>query len=400
MTALDWIMLVAAGVCLFAWVMVQRNLARYRPPPADCRPEVAAGLPLVSVCVPARDEEANLEACVRSILASDHAAIEVLVYDDHSTDATPVILARLMNEDPRVRAAPVQPLPQGWNGKQFACEQLGRAAAGRWLLFTDADVRFAPGAVGGALAAAVAADAALVSTFPRQITGALGERLLVPMIHFLLFAYLPMGRMRATLEPAASAGCGQFLFVRADAYRAAGGHAAFADSMHDGIKMPRALRRAGFRTDLFDGTDLCACRMYRGFAAAWRGFAKNAFEGLGSLALLVVITILHAVGHVLPWGYLALVLLQAVEPSPPAVGLALTAAVLQAITRTSLALRFQTPLHAALLHPVSIVLMTGVQWHSLYLAKFGTRQWRGRTAGPPGSAPALQSVGPAELRGR
>jgi len=386
---------------LVALVMVIVNLAQYHPAPeitgsaaTNAASASAADEPLVSVCIPARNEEANIEQCVRSLLAGTSKRIEVLVYNDQSTDRTGEILARLAAEDPRVKAVPTLALQDGWNGKQFGCQQAGNFASGSWLLFTDADVRFAPDAIARTLAAAAASKADLVSTFPRQDTVTIGEKLVIPLIHFILLSYLPIPRMRTTNDPAACAGCGQFLFVRSAAWRAAGGHAAFKDSMHDGIKLPRAVRKAGLKTDLFDGTDLCRVRMYNGFGATWRGFAKNAFEGLGSVTLLVVITVMHLLGHVLPWLVVVLALLgAAASPLLDAAGLgglaaaftqtqlalAISAVVAATLERAMLAARFQQSLLSVVLHPVGITLMTLIQWHSLILAKTGRRSWRGRT---------------------
>ena len=320
----------------------------------------------------------------------------MLVYDDQSTDQTPAILARLAAADPRVKRVQTHPLPDAWNGKQHACWRMSQAAAGHWFLFTDADVRFEPGCMGLAVREAVARNLGLLSTFPRQIVGTPSEALLVPMIFFLLFSYLPMGRMRRTREASTSAGCGQFLLVRADAYAASNGHAAFKDSMHDGIKMPRAVRRAGFSTDLFDATDLCSVRMYRGLASTWRGFAKNAYEGLGSVGLLAFITVLHAVAHVLPW---LIVLAGAVllasgragrwplGPWDPPAGLfALLAIALAVGQRAMLARAFRHPWWTPLSHPIGVMLMTAVQWHSLALHLLGRRAWRGRVQGKAGVA--------------
>lgn len=366
---------VALAIALLALGVCVANLSRYRPAAPPGRSSA-----MVSVCVPARNEAANLEPCVRSLLAQSHAACEILVYDDQSSDETPSILRRLCLESPRVRAVETAPLPPGWNGKQWGCDRMGRAAEGAWVLFTDADVRFEPQCVARTLAEAERGGVDLLSTFPRQLIGSFGEALLVPMIHFVLLSYLPMGRMRSTPDPAASAGCGQFLFARRAAWLAAGGHAAFKASMHDGIKLPRAMRSAGFRTDLFDGTELVRCRMYHGFAAAWRGFVKNAYEGLGSLTLLIVVTALHVLGHLFPWAFM---IWAAITGGGTAVqwGLASAAAIVAIGERLLLARRFHQPAIAALLHPVGVLLMTMVQWQSALLHATGRRSWKGRTLG-------------------
>jgi hypothetical protein len=386
---------VALSIAAGALAMTIWNLVLYRRASVDA----PARGETVTVCIPARNEEHNLEACVRAVLAQDHGATSVLVYDDGSTDDTPAILASLCREDARVEACPVRPHPPGWVGKQFACDQMGRHARADWLLFIDADVRLASDCVRRTLDAAHALRADLLSTFPRQITGTTAERLLVPMIHFILFSYLPFVRMRRTNDPAASAACGQFVMARREAYLASGGHGAVRDSMHDGVKLPRVFRRAGFRTDLFDGADLAWCRMYEGLRAAWRGFAKNAYEGLGSPALLLFLTALHLLGHVLPWGVLAWAALGAIAPgevagpTTMAVALAAGAAALHVVQRALLAGRFSQGVLPVALHPVGVLMMTGVQWYSLWLHVRGRRAWRGR------SAPSLHAtpLAPSEI---
>lgn len=394
----DWlvvVLLVSLGISVLALAMTLWNLSVLgRAPangPVDDEGWTGEG-PLVSLCIPARNEAANLEACVRGVLAcegplrtalgprgGEARVLEVLVYDDQSTDETPAILSRLVQEDARVRAVRVELLPDGWNGKQHACWRMAHAAKGRWLGFTDADVRFEPDAFAASLRQAAKTRSGLISGFPRQETGTLSESLVVPMIFFILFSYLPFVKMRRSNDASASAGCGQFLLVRRDAYDAAGGHHAFKNSMHDGIKLPRNVRRAGFHSDLVDATDLLRCRMYRGWRQTWRGFAKNAYEGLGSPALLVFLTVMHALGHVLPW-IVGAWLIIAGQWDSPAMAIAVGACGIQLIQRIVLAQRLRTSVLGALLHPVGVVLMTCIQWHSLWLHVTGRRSWRGRMA--------------------
>ncbi len=374
MTILFWLINLSAVLSLGALVMTIWNLRLYRLPLRD---NVSASPPSISVCIPARNEQRNLEACVRSLLDASTENAEILVYDDHSTDDTPTILERLCREDHRIRRVATKPLPPGWNGKQFGCDQMGRVATGDWLLFTDADVRFSPDALRSATSVAEQRQADLISTFPRQITGSIGEKLMLPMIMFILLSYLPMIRMRRTLDPAASAGCGQFLFVRRSAWHHAGGHAEFKSSMHDGIMLPRLLRQHGYRTDLFDGTQIASVRMYEGWLATWRGFAKNAYEGLGSPSLLIFLTVVHLLGHVLPWCVLVGALVIGFW-STGLIGLSVAACFLHLVQRYLIARRFEHNVSLTLAHPISISLMVLVQWYSAILHWSGRRSWRGR----------------------
>jgi glycosyltransferase involved in cell wall biosynthesis len=344
------------------------------------------GAVAVTVCIPARNEAANIEACVRSALACDGVEVEVCVYDDHSTDGTGDIVRRIAAEDPRVRIVPTVPLPDGWNGKMWGCDRMGRAARGEWVLFTDADVRLAPECLSATVAAAESLRCDLLSTVPRQLTGSWAEDAIVPLIHYVLLGYLPMGRMRATLDPAASAGCGQFMFARRDAWLAIDGYSRFCGTMHDGIRMPREFRRAGLRTDLFDGTSLAQVRMYRGFAQTWRGFAKNAYEGLGSPVLLLLVTALHVFGQVAAWAILvgsAVAAAAGLSVSPLPAWIAAAAIAVQLAHRIILRKAFGHSWRAVLLHPIGLAMLTAIQWHSLWLSVRGRREWRGRVAGLP-----------------
>ncbi len=149
--------------------------------------------------------------------------------------------------------------------------------------------------------------------------------------------------------------------------------------MHDGVKFPRAVRKAGLRTDLFDGTDLVSCRMYRGFGQTWRGFAKNAYEGLGSFALLAFITVYHGLGQMLPWVALALALVSGVWTLGATLFVAAIACAL--VLRLLLASRFRQSFWNIALHPVSMLMLSAVQWRSLWLQRTGRRGWKGRIAG-------------------
>lgn len=379
-------MALSALTCLGAVALAHRNLARFQIAPEAKADDDGWS---VTVCIPARNEEANLEACVRSVLAAADAdptaRTVVMIYDDGSTDATGDILARLIAEDARVVAARTEPLPAGWNGKQHACDAMGRQCDTDWMLFTDADVRFAPDALGRTRAALRRAsdgarDLVLLSAFPRERTGTVGESLIVPLIHVVLLSYLPFGRMRTTLDPAASAACGQFILCRRDAWLEVGGHGSIRGSMHDGVRLPRIFRQGGFPTDVFDGTDVAECRMYRGWRETWRGFVKNAYEGLGHPALLIFVTVLHLGGHVAPWivatlgitGFLAV----------PALAWAFLAVAIaaQMILRARLAVRFRQSWVGAALHPIGQAMLVAIQWWSLVLHLTGRRSWRGRTA--------------------
>jgi glycosyltransferase involved in cell wall biosynthesis len=357
-------LLVIAGLAVW-------NLCLFRRAPRIVEDEAS-----VSVLIPARNEEANIEGAVRAACAQTHRKVEVVVLDDGSTDTTPRLLASLRTECPRLRVVGGKPLPAGWAGKAWACWQLaGEHARHDWLLFVDADVRLSPEAVSRALAAARARRVDFLSAFPRQLVPTAGEALLAPLMYLLLVAYLPMAFIRWTRLPSLSAATGQFMLVRREAYLAADGHRAVRATLHDGVKLARRMKRAGFPIGIVDGQDLATCRMYAGFRASWRGFARNAYEALGSPVALIIMATLNLAFFVLPFVALPWSALAGAR-STAAWGLAVLVVL---ALRLTLAWRFQHPWWIALATPVAILALTGIQVESYLRYRTGRSVlWRDR----------------------
>ena len=373
MTTLLWIL--PWFLALFPASMLLVNWWAYRSPR---EPKDAQARPAVSVLIPARNEEASIEAAVRSALNDPHPDLEVIVMDDQSTDRTASIVRALADHDQRVRLEQSPPLPDGWCGKQHACAALAAAARHPTLLFMDADVRLEPGGLARMLHFLETSGAGLVSGIPRQITGSWMERLVIPVIHFVLLGYLPVPGMRRSGNASFAAGCGQLMLARKQAYTDAGGHGAIRGSRHDGVTLPRAFRNAGQHTDLFDATDVARCRMYRNASEVWNGFAKNATEGMAGPVSIWVWTMLLFVGHVLPWLILAGALALGHGPTGHLAWIA-GAAVLGIVTRLALALRFRQSIVGALLHPVGVAIVLAIQWYAWWLERRGRSVlWKGR----------------------
>jgi hypothetical protein len=338
----------------------------------------------VSVLVPARNEAAAIGRCAAAILASRDVALELVVLDDASTDGTADIVAELAARDPRVRLVQGRPLPPGWCGKQHACAQLAEAATHDTWLFLDTDVVLTPDAVRRCVDFLDATQASLVSGFPRQVTGSFLEWLLLPLIHFVLLGFLPIARSRIDNGPGLAAGCGQLFITRRGDYLRAGGHTAIRASLHDGVKLPRAYRRAGLRTDIFDATDIASCRMYTRSLDVWRGLSKNATEGIGSPATIIPFTILLAGGQILPWVLIAMGLATGWRGWPAwTVPVAGVAVILSVLPRLLEAFRFQQSVFSGLAQPLGITLLLAIQWISLVRRQFGLQtRWRGRSLTP------------------
>jgi hypothetical protein len=379
-------MLICAAVPAFGFVI---NLRRYRLPRFGPSDEPLA------VLVPARDEEMTIYDCLQSVLASRDVKLEVIVLDDDSADRTVQIVQSLMKTDPRVKLVRSAGLPRGWNGKQHACWLLAHETDAPVMLFLDADVRVHPWALARCVAAKRTKKVALLSGFPRQITVGFAEWILLPLIHFVLLGFLPMGRMRKTTKPSYAAGCGQFLMVEREAYLRSGGHAAIRETRHDGLRLPRLFREHGFSTDIVDLTPLVEVRMYRSAHAVWQGLAKNATEGLGAPGRILQLSFVLFVGQVLPyiaailwlpWMIRTLATHAAIAwMDDPAIDMAivtfgvLLSVLASALPRLLAVRRFVQPLKSAVLHPLGVTLLLLIQWTALARQIAGSPvSWRER----------------------
>lgn len=342
------------------------------------------GLPRVSLLVPARNEALALPRTLPSLLASDYPALEVLVLDDASEDATAVVVERMAARDARLRLVRGAPLPAGWLGKSWACGQLAREARGEILLFCDADVSAAPEAVRRTVALLEDADA--VTAIPRQRLGGWVERAVVPLVAQLpVMATLPLRLVPSTRSPALSMANGQWLAFRRDAYERAGGHAAVRAEVVEDVALGRLVKRTGGRLVAVLAPRALEVEMYAGGAAVRAGFRKNLYPLLG--------------GRPLPFAAgLAIFLLACVYPwvgaplGSPAAGAALALLVaLRAVAARACGLGAAS----VALHPAGAVLASGIALESLAAHLRGSAEWKGRRVTGPDRTP--ERPGPMHL---
>jgi len=370
-----WICLGCAAVpaLLYAW-----NTLLFREPPLLHGTPVAdaPGSPSISVLIPARNEELGIAACLESVLASRHVELEVIVLDDHSTDRTAEIVREMAAKDSRLRLELAPPLPDGWCGKQAACFALSKFAKYDTFTFLDADVRLEPEALARMALFLKESRAELVSGFPRQETETFLERLLIPLINWLLLCWLPIWGMRHFRWSAFGAGCGQWFMTNRAAYEKVGGHSAVKASLHDGLTLPRAYRRAGFFSDICDATNLATCRMYRSGSAVWNGLAKNAREGMASAGQIGFWTVVLLCGQVLPFAGFARELLWDQDERR----ILLLAIILVWGVRMHGDARFRQWGLGALFQPLAVVLLLTIQWYAIVRAIIGRPiGWKGRS---------------------
>jgi len=345
-------------------------------------PEDSSGADqLVSVLVPARNEAHNIERCVRSLLQQNYDRFEILVLDDGSTDATPELLRSLVCESGgRLHLLKGQPLPDGWHGKAWACHQLGHQAKGELLLFTDADTMHQPDSLRRSVDALQDAGADMLSLTPYQELGSFLEKLVVPMVYFILMCYLPLRLVRTSRNPAFSFANGQFILFRRAMYESIHGHAAVKSDIVEDVWLCMAMKKAGGRVAAYNGTDTVSCRMYRNAREVWEGFSKNLFAALGyntpALFAMIVVSISM---YILPYLFFVRALSIA-EFSMVHFWLPLTQIGVVFLCRLLVANVFRQSLLFVPLHLFSEVVLLAIACNSLCTIKFGNgSQWKGRS---------------------
>jgi|JI7StandDraft_1071085.scaffolds.fasta_scaffold05182_4 glycosyltransferase involved in cell wall biosynthesis len=247
----------------------------------------------VSILIPARNEEKNIDKLLRSILNQDYKNYEVLVLDDHSTDRTAMLVQQFSKIDPKVKLLKGDALPPNMLGKNWACHQLALQSKGNKLLFLDADVTVKKGLIKNALAYSASEKLTLLSIFPDQLMETRGEKLVVPLMHYLLLSMLPLVLIRKSSFPSLAAANGQFMLFDAGTYKKHLFHLSLANKITEDIECMKLVKKLGYRGQTLLANGFIQCRMYKSYQDGINGFSKNILSGFGNSvsALLVYLAL-------------------------------------------------------------------------------------------------------------
>ncbi|MEQ8525765.1 glycosyltransferase [Gracilimonas sp.] len=266
--------------------------------------------PLVSICIPARNEETVIERCVTSALKQDYPNFEVLVLDDNSTDQTTDILNKLSGIINNLHHLKGQPKPDEWLGKPWACHQLSEKATGEYLIFIDADVWLEEDAIKKAVNALKASDA--ITVWPKQQVQTFWEKLIIPMIYYGLYTLLPAkyveqnpkwlpASLRKKMAPQFAAACGQFIGFNRKTYTDIGGHTSVKQDIVEDVQLAKTIKRHDLKITMYDGIGTVNCRMYRSHSEIFEGLRKNFFVGFGrNVPLFLFMAIMQFIVFVVP----------------------------------------------------------------------------------------------------
>ena len=359
MGMLVYLIVIFANTLLNALML--RRLGGYPDPPR---------WPVVAVLIPARNEEKTIERCLASLLVQDYPDFAIWVLDDLSTDDTAAILRRLSDQHPRLTILSGQPLPDGWLGKPWACQQLADATDSELLLYVDSDTWHHPAMLRDAVSAMEAEQADLLSVIPDEVLKTLAEQLTVPIIPWSMLTHFPLALAQQRNWESLSLAIGQMMLFRRSAYQDIGGHEAVRSEIAEDLALAKLTASAGKRWRLLDGVSRVHCRMYRSWAEVWSGLGKNLFAAFGGIWwLYAFIWIWLGIAFLSPFLFLLLWMAGNVAISPM---LALASIALATGMWAIYVWRLRAPWRLVPLYPATISVAFALAAHSLI------QQWRGR----------------------
>lgn len=291
------------GMLIIYWIHNQYQMdivVTPAPPPPTA--------PLISVCIPARNEARNIRACVEAVLAQDYPNFEVIVLDDRSTDSTPEILRQLILESdsllsrPTREQAPVlqilngSDLPKGWAGKPHALHQasaVAQAPQNAWLCFIDADTFISPATLSSCYAKALETKADMFTIMTFQIMGSFWEKVVMPLVMTGLSVGFSPRKVNDPKRKDAIAN-GQFILIKRAVYDAIGGHESVKDSIVEDKAIAEQVKWNGYRLIVADGMKLARTRMYTSLREMWEGWTKNIYLGLSDRPSLIALGLFGA----------------------------------------------------------------------------------------------------------
>ena len=276
------------GIVIIYWLHNQYHLdvvVKPVPPPQDP--------PLISICIPARNEERNIRACVESVLKQNFPTFEVIVLDDRSTDATPGILRELSDQNKKLKVIHGSDLPAGWAGKPHALYQASAVARGEWLCFIDADTFLSSETLSSCYAKAVETKADMFTIMTFQVLETFWEKTVMPLVMTALSVGFSPRKVNDPKTKDAIAN-GQFILIKRLVYDAIGGHESVKGSIVEDKAISERVKWNGHRLIVADGREAAKTRMYTSLPEMWEGWTKNIYLGLSDQPGLMALGVFGA----------------------------------------------------------------------------------------------------------
>ena len=319
----------------------------------------------ISVLIPMRNEASNVAGVIQSVLAqSELNNYEIVILNDQSTDATEFELQKFKSQILIIEGADP---PDGWLGKNFACNQLAAVSQGEFLVFIDADVRLHPLAISSVLTTMKTLRWDFISAYPRQIAESFLERFMQPLLQWSWLSSVPLRLAESFRVQSMTIANGQFFIVSADAYRRIGGHESIKTEILDDLKLARSLIKAGFHGGVAEGSALAQCRMYESSKELTDGYTKSLWRAFGGITGTVFTLLLLTLTQIFPFSAALLGNTYGV-----------IAYLLVALSHAIAAARTKSGFANVFMHPISILILFYLIARSYYRGYKGTLTWRGR----------------------
>lgn len=267
--------LVYLALVFLVWtrrVFWMRSFRKSQPPLIPIAP--SGTLPKISVIVPARNEEKNIERCLQYLLAQNYPDYEIIVADDRSSDATPRILERYqtLSKIP-LKVIRIEKLPESWTGKNYAVFTASKAARGEWLLFTDADTSHRTLSLSTAMSVCLDRKIDFLTLAPEVESKSFWEKTVQPLAVSSLALWFDPRKVNDPKNPSILAN-GQYIFIRKEVYEKSGGNEAVKDQVVEDVEFAKKVKSAGYHVQFLDGTTLYATRMYTSLKEIRTGWTR------------------------------------------------------------------------------------------------------------------------------
>lgn len=340
-------------------------------------------LPFVSVLIPARNEELNIENILISLLNQDYPNYEVIVLNDHSEDNTGKIVSGIKEKYPGLKVLEGKVLPEDWTGKCYACTQLYEASKGEFILFTDADTTHKPESLRRSITIAMKRDADMLTIFPEMTMKSFAEKIMMPMLWFTIMLLLPFYFVDKKGFVKFSVGIGPFMMFRRSAYEKIGGHYSVKSAIVEDVWLARKIKEHNLRLIVEDGQEMLSVRMYRNFGEIWRGFSKNIYAGFQfSTFTLFAVNFFYILLFFLPFllFFIELSLHSGLNYILILVSIQI---IILYLARILISVRFKLGILSTILHPLGAISVPIIAANSWRWIKFGKgARWKGRVYNP------------------
>ncbi len=370
---------VLVGVVALGWVHRYMNIRKIsrREYFLDVNHDQVVGTPpLVSIVIPARNEQGNIGKCLQSIIAQEYKHFEVFVLNDRSTDDTALIVADIAKHDQRVHLINIDHCPDGWSGKNHALVHGVKQAKGKFLLFTDADTYHHPHCLKSIVIYMMKNKVDLLSVNPHLVTNSFWENVIMPVAGGMLMIWYPMETVNDTKSPLGYAN-GQLMVFNMESYHKIGGHESVKDELLEDLAFGRKIKQAGMRLKVLWGPDLYQTHMYSSLKQIWNGWVRIFCHGFQKrLSFVVISLLLMVIFSLLPYGLIVAALTLYPHPLPVIAAIGVYAFMIYAIVKAYGVAKSNRWYIVS--HLVGCIMVTFILLHVAYVIVFKQKiSWRG-----------------------